>query len=96
MQRLNYPQGIAIIFEANRGNGTLSGGFAIDDIDVVQGICYAPGACSFEDLNLCTWQNVEEEEADDFDWVVKSGRTPTPGTGPSEDHTLGSSSGERE
>ncbi|XP_071851180.1 MAM and LDL-receptor class A domain-containing protein 1-like isoform X5 [Apostichopus japonicus] len=90
----NIPdEGIAIIFEANRGNGTLSGGFAIDDIDVVQGICYAPGACSFEDLNLCTWQNVEEEEADDFDWIVKSGRTPTPGTGPSEDHTLGSSSG---
>ncbi|KAJ8050465.1 MAM and LDL-receptor class A domain-containing protein 2 [Holothuria leucospilota] len=84
-------EGISIIFQANRENGTFRGGVAVDDISVSPGICYPAGACSFEDFNFCAWQNTPD--TDDFDWVVKAGSTPTSGTGPTKDHTLGSSAG---
>ncbi|XP_066536368.1 MAM and LDL-receptor class A domain-containing protein 1 [Hoplias malabaricus] len=47
------------------------------------------GHCNFE-FDLCSWRQVE---TDTFDWIIKTGRTPTPGTGPSTDHTLRNSSG---
>ena len=41
-----------------------------------------PGGCNF-DLNFCNWTN--EALRDDFDWIRRSGRTPSSKTGPSED-----------
>ncbi|XP_014185803.1 MAM and LDL-receptor class A domain-containing protein 1 [Haplochromis burtoni] len=43
--------------------------------------------CSFE-FDLCSWRQCQE---DDFDWRISS--SPTIGTRPSTDHTLGNSSG---
>ncbi|XP_053388508.1 CUB and sushi domain-containing protein 1-like, partial [Mercenaria mercenaria] len=41
--------------------------------------------CNFED-GLCNWH---QETSDDFDWLRKSGSTPSSLTGPSSDHTTG-------
>ena len=47
----------------------------------------AGGGCNFES-GLCTWQNARN---DDFDWSLQKGRTASSNTGPSFDHTIGSS-----
>ncbi|XP_070842581.1 MAM and LDL-receptor class A domain-containing protein 1 [Chaetodon trifascialis] len=47
------------------------------------------GRCSFE-FDLCSWRQCQE---DNFDWLIKTGSTPTFGTGPLSDHTLRDSSG---
>ena len=43
--------------------------------------------CTFERSDFCGWINVRQ--IDDYDWVLNSGRTMTPFTGPGFDHTLG-------
>ncbi|XP_022083158.1 ALK tyrosine kinase receptor-like isoform X2 [Acanthaster planci] len=48
------------------------------------------GACSFED-GWCGWHNVIQ--GDDFNWTRHNGSTRTSNTGPSFDHTLGTSQG---
>lgn len=45
--------------------------------------------CDFE-ASLCGWN---QTTADDFDWTIRTGQTSTVNTGPSTDHTLGTSSG---
>ena len=47
------------------------------------------GACTFE-KGRCTWTNAQ---TDDFDWRDGTGSTTSGGTGPSSDHTLGTSAG---
>uniref|UniRef100_A0A3B3ZF93 MAM domain-containing protein n=1 Tax=Periophthalmus magnuspinnatus TaxID=409849 RepID=A0A3B3ZF93_9GOBI len=42
------------------------------------------GCCSFE-FDLCSWR---QSSRDNFDWLIKAGRTATTSTGPSSDHTL--------
>jgi hypothetical protein len=50
-----------------------------------------PAACTFEnEIGLCEWQN---DPAGDVQWQRRQGSTPTPNTGPSVDHTLGTVSG---
>lgn len=39
--------------------------------------------CNFDSNDLCAWSNLRD---DDFDWSVGQ-RTPSFGTGPSQDHT---------
>ena len=48
------------------------------------------GDCDFEG-GLCSWSN--DRTGDDFDWILGQGGTPSSNTGPSVDHTLGSSQG---
>jgi hypothetical protein len=38
--------------------------------------------CDFDKGNLCEWK---DDKADDFDWIVRKGRTPTSNTGPDSD-----------
>ncbi|KAH3779285.1 hypothetical protein DPMN_157086 [Dreissena polymorpha] len=45
--------------------------------------------CSFED-GMCYWSNIN---ADDFDWTLYNGSTPTDNTGPAADHTFGNAKG---
>ncbi|XP_009998802.1 PREDICTED: IgGFc-binding protein-like [Chaetura pelagica] len=52
-------------------------------------ICAVPPACNMSctfDVDFCQW---EQATSDDFDWIRHKGPTPTPDTGPSEDHTTG-------
>ncbi|XP_071500925.1 MAM and LDL-receptor class A domain-containing protein 1-like [Diadema antillarum] len=65
-------------------------GLAIDDFSLLSGECLSLGTCSFES-GFCTWKN--EENLDDFEWQLIQGRTPSDGTGPPYDHTLGESWG---
>ena len=48
------------------------------------------GTCTFDNNDLCSWKNVN---GTDFNWLLKSGPTPTVSTGPNNDHTLGTSKG---
>lgn len=41
------------------------------------------GSCNFES-GVCTWTN---DQTDQFDWTLGSGKTKTGGTGPTSDHT---------
>ena len=55
------------------------------------------GSCDFEEKSFCSWLNVPNGNKslglDDFDWTLGSGSTPSWQTGPSTDHTTGSSLG---
>ncbi|CAF4840990.1 unnamed protein product, partial [Rotaria sp. Silwood1] len=69
-----------------------TGNMAIDDILNIEGECSGSEVCTFEE-DLCNWINGQNGLVDDFDWLRNSGSTPTVGTGPSIDHTLGTSNG---
>ena len=47
--------------------------------------------CDFENGDLCLWEQVTD--TDQMDWQIGQGPSPNPGTGPFEDHSLGSSAG---
>ncbi|XP_061175697.1 MAM and LDL-receptor class A domain-containing protein 1-like [Saccostrea echinata] len=48
--------------------------------------------CTFDTTTeICDWQNIAA--GDDRDWMRQSGSTPSSSTGPSSDHTLGTTSG---
>lgn len=47
-------------------------------------------ACSF-DTDLCGWA---QSKSDDFDWTQRAGSTSSSGTGPTNDHTTNTRSGE--
>lgn len=79
-----------IVFEGIMQLGN-EGFIALDDVVVRDGSCPAPGSCDFEE-DLCTWQNAESGV--DVEWVKNSGPTPTNGTGPNVDRTLGTKEGE--
>ena len=49
-------------------------------------------SCSFEE-GFCEWRNVRASRLDQFDWALLSGSTPSKKTGPTNDHTLGTSRG---
>ncbi|KFM70445.1 MAM and LDL-receptor class A domain-containing protein, partial [Stegodyphus mimosarum] len=86
---IDAPYVHEIVFEAvmERGN---DGYIAMDDVVVKEGSCPPPGSCDFE-TDLCTWQNADSDV--DLEWVRNSGSTPTAGTGPDVDHTLGTEFG---
>ena len=52
---------------------------------------YFLGDCDFE-TGTCTWVNTQV--GDDFDWLRGSGSTPSFFTGPTADHTTGTSAGQ--
>ena len=80
---------IQVVFEGIRGR-SYSGDLAIDDVAVMNGPCPPPGTCDFE-KGLCAYQN--DLSTDDFDWERNRGHAGSIGTGPSADHTTGSSFG---
>ncbi|CAF0847412.1 unnamed protein product, partial [Rotaria sordida] len=69
-----------------------TGDMAIDDISSIEGECPGTEVCTFEE-DLCNWVNGQNGVVDDFDWLRNSGSTPSVGTGPSIDHTLGTPAG---
>lgn len=58
-------------------------------IDDHMNTVYFTANCNFEEA-VCPWANIRGEN---FDWMIHTGSTPSSGTGPVTDHTLGTSSG---
>ena len=79
------------MFEAIKGT-SFTGDIAIDDFKVRDGACPGPGDCDFEDADTCSWTN---SRADNFDWIIGKGDTPSSFTGPKVDHTKGTAAGKR-
>ena len=79
------------MFEAIKGT-SFTGDIAIDDFKMRDGACPGPGDCDFEDADTCSWTN---SRADDFDWIIGKGDTPSSFTGPKVDHTKGTAAGEK-
>ncbi|XP_025084901.1 MAM and LDL-receptor class A domain-containing protein 1-like [Pomacea canaliculata] len=90
VQLSSFSYSVNIVFEAVRGP-FFKGDIGIDDIRAVAGSCPTTNGlvCDFE-ASLCGWN---QTTADDFDWTIRTGQTSTVNTGPSTDHTLGTSSG---
>jgi hypothetical protein len=70
----------------------------VETCDIPSGTCM-PGSCGFSqivvldddfEIDFGNWSNVG---GDDIDWTRDSGGTPSSGTGPVVDHTLGTASG---
>ena len=81
------------MFEAVIGAGYTSD-ISIDDYSVIDGPCPEPLACSFEE-DLCGYENDIHYKTDDFDWIRKSGGTPSANTGPKVDHSRGDKLGKK-
>lgn len=64
---------------------------ALDDVVMLNRTCPEIATCSFED-GFCGWTNTKD--GDSTEWVMNQGSTPTEGTGPKYDHTLGTALGE--
>ena len=75
------------MFEASVGKNYASD-IAVDDVQMFDGACQAPGDCDFED-GKCTWVNIL---TDNFDWI-RATTTPSVKTGPQKDHSTNSPKG---
>ncbi|CAN7937765.1 unnamed protein product [Ixodes hexagonus] len=63
----------------------------LDDVMLTDGDCPRVGECDFE-KDMCGWDNAIAAQAN-RNWVRNMGSTPTAGTGPLADHTLGTADG---
>ncbi|XP_022096408.1 MAM and LDL-receptor class A domain-containing protein 1-like [Acanthaster planci] len=77
-----------VILEGTAGP-SYQGDISLDDLKFHKGICPPGELCDFEN-GFCGY---EQDKTDDFDWTLHQGHTPSQGTGPSNDHTYGTSSG---
>ncbi|KAJ7380810.1 hypothetical protein OS493_007192 [Desmophyllum pertusum] len=86
---ITMSQAYSLVFEGVRGR-SYRGDIAVDDIELNNGSCTKPGGvCDFQQ-DLCSYT---QDKTDDFDWTRSKGQTPTSGTGPLTDHTLGTGLG---
>ncbi|XP_071965542.1 MAM and LDL-receptor class A domain-containing protein 1-like [Antedon mediterranea] len=76
-----------ITFEGIRGEGIYAD-IAIDDIKLLNESCFIGHSCDFE-ADRC----LDQVTNDDFNWRRISGSTGSTNTGPSTDHTTGTSAG---
>ena len=60
-----------------------------DNSDETADTCQSYTRCNFEN-DMCQWS---QDTTDSFDWKRQAGGTPSGGTGPTYDHTLGTGSG---
>ncbi|CAM4977745.1 unnamed protein product [Rotaria socialis] len=79
-----------IAFEGVVGS-SFQGDIAVDDISLANGPCEEEGSCNFEDGTFCGFYNPKDE--DNFDWALNQGGTISFDTGPTVDHTTGTSVG---
>ncbi|XP_048242313.1 MAM and LDL-receptor class A domain-containing protein 1-like isoform X2 [Haliotis rufescens] len=91
----------SVVIEAVAANG-YGGDIAIDDVGLADGACTVPTVhsavhpgqvvrkCDFEDKAICGYT---QDKTDTFDWTWTAHTTTSYGTGPSNDHTYGTTSG---
>ena len=77
------------MFEGICGSSYM-GDIALDDVAIEDGACPTARQCDFE-ANQCRWSNIG---GDDFNWKRDNKGTPSTGTGPTKDHTTGTTRGE--
>lgn len=82
----------SIVFEANKrvASTTAPQIVGIDDIIVKQGQCKPAVNCDFENGDICSWKQHEDNQ---INWLLNQGQTDTYETGPHVDVTLGTSLG---
>ncbi|CAF1276484.1 unnamed protein product [Adineta steineri] len=91
------PHGLAlspyqVIFEGVvYKSGATSPVIAIDDVFIRDRACLEPGNCDFEN-GMCTWMSLLH--FGNASWVTGSGSSPSPYSGPQNDHTLGNTQGQ--
>ncbi|XP_077862398.1 MAM and LDL-receptor class A domain-containing protein 1-like [Saccoglossus kowalevskii] len=78
-----------VVFEGIRGP-TPKSEVAIDDVSISESPVADTINCNFEDPYRCGYRN---DPSADFNWYWQDGPTPTPDTGPDEDHTTGTQEG---
>ncbi|XP_070565018.1 MAM and LDL-receptor class A domain-containing protein 1-like isoform X2 [Ptychodera flava] len=86
---LRQQRDFNVTFSVMRGTGD-TGFLAVDDIVIMDGDCPNPNECNFEN-GKCSWTN--NVVGDNLDWVLNKRGTGTGGTGPANDHTLGTADG---
>ena len=86
---ISFHNVLQVLLEGVSGENA-TGDIAVDDMSVLYEPCPNPGACNFDRGDLCTWTNSREEGGV---WLLTSGGTPDDETGPSVDHTTGTSEG---
>eukprot|EP00057_Strongylocentrotus_purpuratus_P009942 XP_011664416.1 PREDICTED: MAM and LDL-receptor class A domain-containing protein 1-like [Strongylocentrotus purpuratus] len=79
-----------VVYEAVQGT-SFTGDMAIDDVDMMEGECTGTHSCDFQHDDICSY--AQEASRDDFDWLQGSGSTLSAGTGPTSDHTYGTTYG---
>ena len=70
--------------------GNEDGDIGLDDLSLTYEPCNNPLSCTFESGDTCSWTN---SRAGGAPWLLTAGKTPSPDTGPSTDHTTGTGSG---
>jgi hypothetical protein len=59
-------------------------------VSITRGACPSRADCNFEQKTLCGYKNADDN---DFNWVVLTGISPNPSSGPVSDHTQTNSQG---
>ncbi|XP_015227028.1 PREDICTED: MAM and LDL-receptor class A domain-containing protein 1-like [Cyprinodon variegatus] len=80
-----------IVVEGVKAGPTIEGDMAFDDIKLTNAECMNHSFCDFES-SFCHWSNVGGG-VDQGDWLLGTGDSPNPNTGPTVDHTTNSSYG---
>ncbi|XP_041467508.1 MAM and LDL-receptor class A domain-containing protein 1-like [Lytechinus variegatus] len=70
-------------------NGGQYGDIALDDLNLYDGVCPTQVECDFE-VDFCFWT---QEPSSSWKWLRNAGSTPSSSTGPSRDHSTGTSFG---
>ncbi|XP_077867484.1 MAM domain-containing glycosylphosphatidylinositol anchor protein 2-like [Saccoglossus kowalevskii] len=65
---------------------------AYDDFIIREGPCPGRTSVDFEH-GLNNWFNIKDDDKDQFDWLISSGESPYVMTGPTIDHTKGTTEG---
>lgn len=88
---LNNNVNVSVILRAERSSVGI-GDIAVDDLLITEGSCpiLKNNLCDFESEDICGF---EMESPDYISWMRMNGSTPTAGTGPDSDHTLGTKNG---
>ncbi|XP_052252365.1 uncharacterized protein LOC127859010 isoform X2 [Dreissena polymorpha] len=83
--------GLPLLDITCENRGTLLGDACICPSRFAGDRCQTDADCTFDADTVCNWTNIHS--GDNFDWVVYHSTTPSDDTGPTNDHTFGTSRG---
>lgn len=82
----------SVVFEAYKRQSSTTGPLVVglDDINIKPGQCRPAVNCDFEDSNICSWKQHDQNQ---INWLLNRGQTDSYETGPHVDVTLGTADG---